>query len=658
MLNMEWEQCLQYICGKCWQHICEFHQFQQLVIEAQKGLHLKEVGEVMIKSEKNLNQQEVHLQLHNAQKFSASTEDLMKPTEGEMKWHNAQEFSFGTEDLVKPTALAFDIKTEEPLDLHSDYDGMSPEASQGQFTDEEMSLMSSRNENTSLMNDDASNEDYSSSDDLPLSAVNLSSSVKTVLDVNKFIEEFDDIVALWRSSLKCEICHQLVASYSQLKEHFGKNHAPEGCYLMCCQLRLETRYDINRHIRYHNAPQHLKCEACCKAFRVRAYLKHHQRRVHTSKAKDINSKDTKKLEGKYSCCNCMKTFATRNQLTQHKRIHKPKKFECDFCEKHFVGRIALLEHMDSHTGEKTHACSFCSKAFTRRYNLWDHMKKYHPHEWSKAQRETPHVASDIGEKAHACSLCPKSYTCRPNFRRHMRTCHPQEWNEMRPQSATPKEKGYRRETRGESNVYVCTRCSKEYGKQYAIYKHVRRCQGDYRPIEAKKGYRRETRGGHKVYVCIFCDKEHAKWTPMHYHLYKFHRDEESLAKQPPIITEPPVPAEQQQPIHSQGTRISQDSLDTRIIGSKKTTDVTNKTLDQLDKEREKEEEDTLMASKKEIQLEDANALSIKVKTEQFSIDTNALGNEEINENDMPPEFGDANGESEQFIKSEKEFIEL
>ncbi|XP_013103833.2 zinc finger protein 808 [Stomoxys calcitrans] len=628
---MAWKKRLQYICGKCWQNISEFHNFQESVIEAQRGLHLKEVRNVNFKPEENINQHEIQLELHNAQKFSVSTEDLMKPT-----------------------ALTFDIKTEEPLDLYSDYDGMSSQGLE-QLTDEEisrLSFMSSREENTFLQNDDESNEDCSSNDDLPLSSLSQtkpSSSVQKILASKKSVEEFDTLVALWRSSLKCEICHRLVASYSQLKEHFSKNHAPEGCYLMCCQLRLETRYDIDRHIRYHNAPQHLKCEACCKAFRIRAYLKHHQRKVHTSKGKDENAKDTKKLEGKYRCCNCSKTFGTHKQLAQHNRyVHKPKNFECKFCEKPFVRRDALLEHMASHTGEKTHACSFCSKSFTWRSSFCQHMKKYHPHECSKVQRETRHLASNTGEKAHACSFCPKAFTCRANFRQHMRACHPQEWNEIQGRSQGGTHKGHRREIRGENIVYVCTYCSKEYEKLNAIYKHVRRCQGDDRPIQAKKGYRRETWGEHKVYVCIFCSKEYEKWTHMHYHLYKYHRNEEALAKQPPKISKPPTPAEREQPIHSRRTRISQVS---GIIAPTKTTDVTNKTPDREDKEG-----DTKMASIEGKQLEEANAAKINVKTERFSADTNALENEEINENDMSPVLKDATWESQEFIKSEKAFI--
>uniref|UniRef100_A0A1I8P3K6 C2H2-type domain-containing protein n=1 Tax=Stomoxys calcitrans TaxID=35570 RepID=A0A1I8P3K6_STOCA len=426
MLNMEWEKRLQYICGKCWQHIWEFHQFQESIIEAQNGLHLQaeaagEVDEVKLKSELNINQQELHLDWHNVKELSDSS----------------------TEDSINPTALNFDIKTEEPLDINSDQEGMSPQDGQHHLTDEEVPLMmSSRKDNDDYV---VSNEDYSSSDDLPLSSLgqtNLCSSDKKVLATKRSVEEFDELVALWRSSLECEICHQLVASYSQLKEHFSKNHASEGCYLMCCQLRLDTRYDIDRHIRYHNAPQQLKCVACCKAYRLEEHLRKHKRKVHTSKGGDRNAKDSKKLVGKYHCCKCSKDFATEKQLDRHNReVHKPKIFECNFCEKSFMRSDALREHLAGHRGERKHVCSYCPKAFTWRSNFSLHMRKSHIQEWKKLQDEE----------------AQRKLKCR-----------------------------YRRETRGNCMVYVCIYCFKEYDSRFSMYYHAKRCQIYKAPIEYEK----------------------------------------------------------------------------------------------------------------------------------------------------------------------------
>uniref|UniRef100_A0A1I8P2E8 C2H2-type domain-containing protein n=1 Tax=Stomoxys calcitrans TaxID=35570 RepID=A0A1I8P2E8_STOCA len=638
MLNMEWEKRLQYICGKCWQHIWKFHQFQETIIEAQKGqhLHTEEAKEVKIKPELDLhiNQQEVQLELHITKRLSASTEDL-----------------------IKPTALTIDIKTEEPLDLNSDYEGMSFHDVHDHSTNEEMSLMmSSRKENSSLQNDDESNEYYGSDDGMSLSSLgqtNHCSSDKKVPSTKKSVQEFDEMVALWRSCLECEICHQLVNSYSQLKDHFSENHASEGCYLMCCQLRLETCYDIDRHIRYHNAPQQLKCEACCKVYRWEKTLRRHKRNVHSSKGGDKHAKDSEKLEGKYRCCKCSKDFVTEQHLNRHNNnVHKLKILECNFCEKTFMHPYALREHLASHKGEKMHVCSFCPKEFTWRSNFCTHMRKSHPQEWKKMQDEEVqrepkcrYRRETRGETmVYVCIYCSVEYENRTCMQNHIRCC-------PRRDQPTKSKKLYRRETRGESMVYVCSFCSREYENRFSIYGHVRRCQGSDRPIDSKKGYRRESRGTSMVYVCVFCSKEYRNSESIHYHIYHFHREEASLARQQ-------APMSAMQLSHSQRTPVSQDSLN-RIIGSN-ANDVANITpdgynLNELGKEGE---EDSLMTPVEGKEWKyDENATS-NVKTEQLSADENSLENEEMNEKDVPQEFEDAAWESGEFLKSEEEFIEL
>uniref|UniRef100_A0A1I8Q413 C2H2-type domain-containing protein n=1 Tax=Stomoxys calcitrans TaxID=35570 RepID=A0A1I8Q413_STOCA len=587
MLNMEWERRLQYICCKCWQHIWEFHKFQESIIEAQKGLQLqveatKEVEEVKIKSELNINQQEAQLELHITPTLSASMEDL-----------------------IKPTALTFDIKTEEPLDLNSDYEGISSHNEQDHLTDEKMSLMMSNSkEYSSLRNDDESNEDFSLSDDMPflsLDQTNYCYSDKKVPTTKKSVDKFDEMVASWRSSLECEICHQRVASYSQLKEHFSKNHASEGCYLMCCQLRLETRSHIDRHIRYHNAPQQLKCEACCKAYRHVRYLRIHKRNFHTSKGGNKNAKDIEKSEGKYHCCKCSKDFATEKHLNQHNRyIHKLKNLECNLCDKTFLRPDILREHLARHKGDKTHACSVCPKAFTLRSSFCRHMSKFHPREWQTIQSEAAQK-----EKAQKESL-----------------------------------KEYRLEARGNSMVYVCIYCSVEYDKPSSMNIHIRQCRRDGGTKEQRKmEFRLETRGESIVYICIYCSKE----------------DEASLAKQAPIISEPIVPAVQQQ-----RTRVSQETLNTRTIGPK-TIDVTNTTPDgnTLNELGKKGEEDSLMTPiEGKVWKNDENTTKPYVKTEHVSAGINALGNEQMDEHETQQELKDSTWESDEFIKSEEEFIEL
>uniref|UniRef100_A0A1I8Q5A9 C2H2-type domain-containing protein n=1 Tax=Stomoxys calcitrans TaxID=35570 RepID=A0A1I8Q5A9_STOCA len=493
MLNMEWQKRLQYICETCWQHIWEFHQFQQSVIEAQKGLHLfkeaaKGVVKVEINPELNINQQEVQKELHNAKRLNTSTENL-----------------------IESTPLTFDIKSEEPLDINSDYDvGMFSHDTQ--LRDEEVSL-----------NAIESNKDYSSSDDTPLSSyrqANLFSSKSKFASTKRSVQVFDELVALWRSPLECEICRQLLPSYSQMKEHFSKHHASESCYLMCCQLRLETRYDIENHIHYHNAPQQLKCEACCKAYRLEEHLRVHKRQVHTSKGGVGNAEGSEKLQGKYRCGKCSKDFATKSLLKRHNRnVHKPKILECNFCQKTFTRLDVLRVHVATHTGDKAHACSFCPETFTCRAYYCRHMRKYHLEEWNKirngvAPKETldRYRRETRGEcKVYVCFNCSMEYDEKHSMLNHLKRC--QRYN-----GPIELKRGYRLETREESMIYVCIYCSKEYESRYSMYTHLKQCQGDDGQIEPTKGYREETRGESRMYVCIYCSKEYVERQSMINHI--------------------------------------------------------------------------------------------------------------------------------------------
>uniref|UniRef100_A0A1I8PKE2 C2H2-type domain-containing protein n=1 Tax=Stomoxys calcitrans TaxID=35570 RepID=A0A1I8PKE2_STOCA len=558
MLNMEWEKRLQNICGKCWQQIWEFHQFQQSIIEAQKYMQLqveatKEVEEVKIKSELHINQQEAQLELHITKRLSAVTEDL-----------------------IKPTTLTFDIKTEEPLDLNSDYEGMSSRVDeQDHLTNKEISLMmSNRKENPSLQNDDESNDDYSSSDDMLLSSLdktNLCSSDKKVPASKKSVEKFDEMVALWRSSLECEICHQLVASYSQLKEHFAKNHTSEICYIMCCQLRLETRNNIDRHIRYHNAPQQLKCESCCRAYRHMRYLREHERKVHTSKGGDKSAKDSKKSERKYRCMKCSKDFTTEKHMNQHNRyIHKLKNLECNLCEKTFFRPHALREHLASHKGERAHVCSVCPKTFTWRSNFSRHMRKSHPQEWKRIQNEAAQTESLREYQDEQDHLTDEEMSLMTSLQNDDDDEYNEDYSSSDDMSLsslgqthissskskvpTTKrlkckfcEKSFRRPvlllehlaSHKGKKTQICSFCPKAFTWRSSLCNHMSKthpeewtriqndsAQNGEAQRHTLREYRRETRGKCMIYICIYCTAEYDKRSSMLYHISRCRRESE------------------------------------------------------------------------------------------------------------------------------------
>ena len=106
----------------------------------------------------------------------------------------------------------------------------------------------------------------------------------------------------------------------------------------------------------------------------------------------------------YSCAECGRTFARRNNFYRHKITHSGQKpFACDDCGKAFSRRWTLVQHKLTHSGEKRHHCDDCGKSFAQRGHL------------------VTHQLIHSGEKRHSCDDCGKSFTQRAHLVTHQLT---------------------------------------------------------------------------------------------------------------------------------------------------------------------------------------------------------------------------------------------
>lgn len=79
----------------------------------------------------------------------------------------------------------------------------------------------------------------------------------------------------------------------------------------------------------------------------------------------------------YNCEYCTKTFAKRDKLNRHRKIHTGERtYKCEFCSRAFGRSDGLYRHRKVHTGEKSYQCDDCPKAFTRRDKLSKHRKSH------------------------------------------------------------------------------------------------------------------------------------------------------------------------------------------------------------------------------------------------------------------------------------------
>lgn len=193
------------------------------------------------------------------------------------------------------------------------------------------------------------------------------------------------------SDLKCFLCHQKFHNFGHLDSHMNNHYSNYICYECGDTFLSVSRLD--KHLNVHKVGNY-PCEMCEKVFTLEKYRAKHISLVHNQ-------------ESTIKCLYCPKKFVGLFQRHVHVTEHhkeRVKVMTCEFCGNCYTWKPYFLAHMKrKHGFEKKHKCEICNKAFLMRYELKNHMVRH------------------TGNKKFLCGLCGESFTRMIGLNRHCQT---------------------------------------------------------------------------------------------------------------------------------------------------------------------------------------------------------------------------------------------
>ena len=142
------------------------------------------------------------------------------------------------------------------------------------------------------------------------------------------------------------------------------------------------------------------------------------------------------------CEHCDKVFVLKHTLRQHLQTHSVERpYVCSECNKGFRTKAFLLSHMESHRTDKPLSCDICQKQFKRAKCLQSHIGR--------------NICTGI--RPYICEVCNKSFMYPRFLKKHRCIITP------------PK-------------VFECETCGKRFTRRITLTEHIRVHTGD-RPFQ-------------------------------------------------------------------------------------------------------------------------------------------------------------------------------
>ncbi|EDV96636.1 zinc finger protein draculin [Drosophila grimshawi] len=188
-----------------------------------------------------------------------------------------------------------------------------------------------------------------------------------------------------------------------------------------CSKEFGGRTDLLRHMLIHSDLRPHKCSECGKCYRQAVNLKNHITTAHERKKQ-------------FACTECPKSFALKERLKLHMRLHSGEKpYPCSLCEKRFARGGQLQQHVVSHhkTSIQQFNCTHCSASFSTNANLRVHMERHEQgmeYRCFICENEFPNelaLRTHINQEHHKlrqfdCQICQKTIETDEDLASHLK----------------------------------------------------------------------------------------------------------------------------------------------------------------------------------------------------------------------------------------------
>ncbi|XP_037816626.1 zinc finger protein 62 homolog [Lucilia sericata] len=282
---------------------------------------------------------------------------------------------------------------------------------------------------------------------------------------------------------ECKVCTYRFASLNILKIHMFKHKkesgqldtpTPKGIKCPECPRRCRNQNTLAVHLLEHKRKRKdYPCMVCQHNFTSVKTLTVHIITKHP---------EVEQLK----CDECEKTFVVRAHLEEHIKRHKDQEnLICLVCEREFPNNAVLREHMRIHSSENPYLCPKCGKTFSSNSCLHQHMERH------------------LGLKKHQCPECPMRFNCRSDIKKHMST-----HLKVKP--------------------HVCDTCGARFTRSYSLINHkishsglrsfkCNQCSMTFSVRNSMLRHMR-THTGEKPYKCKYCERAYAQSGDLTKHL--------------------------------------------------------------------------------------------------------------------------------------------